>query len=131
MSRTIYFGKPPQSYSDLASHVIEDIDASLDVVRPGSTCEEIELAWRKTLSVHGIEKDSRLGYSIGVAYTPTWASVRRVFVEEIVRSYRPGSRFHLMAGLWLEDTGITITQSFVVTEDCYEPLTKNPPRVDR
>ncbi|MER8759756.1 Xaa-Pro peptidase family protein [Mesorhizobium sp. M0976] len=126
MSRTIYFGKPSQSYSDLASRVIEGIDASLDVVRPGSTCEEIELAWRKTLSVHGIEKDSRLGYSIGVAYTPTWgertASIRRGDRTVL----QTGVAFHLMAGLWLEDTGITITQSFVVTEDGYEPLTKSP-----
>ncbi|WP_352509774.1 Xaa-Pro peptidase family protein [Mesorhizobium sp. M0048] len=126
MCRTIYFGKPPQSYRDLASHVIEGIDASLDVVRPGSTCEEIELAWRKTLSVHGIEKDSRLGYSIGVAYTPTWgertASIRRGDRTVL----QAGAAFHLMAGLWLEDTGITITQSFVVTEDGHEPLTKSP-----
>ncbi|WP_363793044.1 M24 family metallopeptidase [Mesorhizobium sp.] len=87
-------------------------------------CEEIELAWRKTLSVHGIEKDSRLGYSIGVAYTPTWgertASIRRGDRTVL----QTGVVFHLMAGLWLEDTGITITQSFVVTEDGYEPLTK-------
>nr|WP_292430514.1 M24 family metallopeptidase [Mesorhizobium sp.] len=82
------------------------------------------MAWRKTLSVHGIEKDSRLGYSIGVAYTPTWgertASIRRGDRTVL----QTGVVFHLMAGLWLEDTGITITQSFVVTEDGYEPLTK-------
>ncbi|MER9462852.1 Xaa-Pro peptidase family protein [Mesorhizobium sp. M0586] len=126
MSRTIYFGKPPQSYRDLASHLIEGIDASLDVVRPGVACEDIELAWRKTMTSHGIEKENRLGYSIGVAYTPTWgertASIRhgdRTLLER-------GVAFHLMAGLWLKDTGITITQSFVVTEGGYEALTTTP-----
>ncbi|TIU78272.1 MAG: M24 family metallopeptidase [Mesorhizobium sp.] len=124
MSRTIYFGEPPQSYRDLASHLIEGIDASLDVVRPGATCEDIELAWRKTMSAHGIEKENRLGYSIGIAYTPTWgertASIRRGDNTLL----QPGVALHLMAGLWLKDTGITITQSFVVTNGGYEALTR-------
>lgn len=126
MSRTIYFGTPPQSYRDLASWVIEGLNAALDAVRPGITCEEIELAWRRILGAHGIEKESRLGYSIGAAYTPTWgertASIRRGDRTVL----EPGAAFHLMAGLWLEDTGITITQSFVVTERGYETLTRTP-----
>ncbi|WP_201840308.1 M24 family metallopeptidase [Microvirga zambiensis] len=126
MSRTVYFGKPPQSYRDLASYVIEALDVSLDVVRPGATCEDIELAWQKIMSAHGIEKENRLGYSIGIAYTPTWgertASIRRTDLTVL----KPGAAFHLMAGLWLKDTGITITQSFVVTEGGYEPLTRTP-----
>ncbi|TIL29604.1 Xaa-Pro peptidase family protein [Mesorhizobium sp.] len=126
MSRTIYFGKPPQRYRDLASRVIEGIDASLNLVRPGVNCEELELAWRKTMSAHGIEKESRLGYSIGIAYTPTWgertASIRRGDRTVL----EPGVAFHLMAGLWLKDTGITITQSFVVIEAGYEALTRTP-----
>ena len=126
MSRTIYFGKPPQSYKDLASYVIDGIDASLDIVRPGVTCEDIELAWRKTMSARGIEKENRLGYSIGIAYTPTWgertASIRRGDLSIL----EPGVALHLMAGLWLEDTGITITQSFVVTEGGYEAITRTP-----
>ena len=34
--------------------------------------------------------------------------------------------FRMMAGLWLEDVGITITQPFVVTESGNEPLTSIP-----
>jgi ectoine hydrolase len=34
--------------------------------------------------------------------------------------------FHMMAGLWLEDVGITITQPSVVTESGHEPLTWIP-----
>lgn len=126
MSRTIYFGTPAQSYRDLASWVIEGLNAALDVVRPGIACEEIELAWRRILSAHGIEKESRLGYSIGAAYTPTWGE-RTASIRPGDRSMlEPGVAFHLMAGLWLADTGITITQSFVVTERGHEALTRTP-----
>ena len=34
--------------------------------------------------------------------------------------------FHMMAGLWIEDTGVTITQAFIVTESGHEDLTKSP-----
>jgi Xaa-Pro aminopeptidase len=34
--------------------------------------------------------------------------------------------FHMMAGVWLEDVGITITQPFTVTEGGHEPLTSIP-----
>ncbi len=126
MSRTIYFGTPPQSYRDLASWVVEAMNAALDVVRPGITAEDVEAAWRGKLSTHAIEKEARLGYSIGAAYTPTWgertASLRRGDRTVL----EPGVAFHLMAGLWLEDTGITITQSFAVTERGYEALTRTP-----
>ncbi|AAB91866.1 conserved putative hydrolase/peptidase of the M24 family (plasmid) [Sinorhizobium fredii NGR234] len=126
MSRTVYFGRPPQSYRDLASYVIEAVETSLDAVRPGVTCEGIELAWRKSMSAHGIEKENRLGYSIGIAYTPTWgertASIRRTDLTVL----EPGAAFHLMGGLWLANTGITITQSFVVTATGHEPLTATP-----
>ena len=30
-------------------------------MRPGIACEEIELAWRRILSAHGIEKEAREG----------------------------------------------------------------------
>jgi len=32
----------------------------------------------------------------------------------------------MMAGVWLEDVGITITQPFTVTEGGHEPLTSIP-----
>ncbi|AGS24503.1 M24 family metallopeptidase [Rhizobium etli] len=126
MSRTVYFGRPPQSYLDLASYVIDAVAASLDVVRPGATCQDIELAWRKSISTHGIEKENRLGYSIGVAYTPTWGERTASIRGTDLTILEPGAAFHLMGGLWLQDTGITITQSFVVTPSGHEPLTRTP-----
>lgn len=123
ISRTIYLGKPPQAYLDFALRVVEGLNSALGVVKPGVTCEEIEATWRKTLARWGLEKEARLGYSIGLAYSPTWG--------ERTASLRKGDRtvlkanmaFHMMAGIWLENTGVTITQAFIVTPNGHEPLT--------
>jgi ectoine hydrolase len=126
ISRTIYLGTPPQAYGDFAARVVEGLNAALAAVRPGATCEDIEAVWRRTLARHGIEKEARLGYSVGCAYAPTWG--------ERTASLRKGDRtplvanmaFHMMAGIWLENTGVTITQAFIVTSNGHEPLTIAP-----
>jgi ectoine hydrolase len=126
VSRTIYLGEPPQAYRELASRVVEGLDTALAAVRPGITCEAVEAVWRKTMARWGIEKGARLGYSIGIGYAPTWgertASLRRGD-RTVLES---GMAFHMMAGLWLETTGITITQSFAVTPNGHESLTSIP-----
>lgn len=126
ISRTIYFGQPPQAYLDLASWVVEGLEESLNVVKPGITAADVEVPWRKVLGRHGIEKNGRLGYSIGIAYAPTWGERTSSLRPGDFSLLEPGVAFHLMAGLWLQDTGITITQSFVVSETGYEALTKTP-----
>jgi Xaa-Pro aminopeptidase len=126
LSRTIYLGEPPQAYRDMASRVVEGLDTALAAIRPGITCEDVEAVWRKTMARWGIEKEARLGYSIGIGYAPTWgertASLRRGDRTVL----EPKMAFHMMAGLWLEATGITITQSFAVTPSGHEPLTSIP-----
>jgi ectoine hydrolase len=62
-----------------------------------------------------LRKDSRVGYSVGLAYPPDWG--------ERTVSLRPGDHtileagmcFHIQAGLWLQDFGVAISESFVVT----------------
>ena len=126
LSRSIYLGEPPSSYVGLADAVVEGLEATLEAVRPGATCEELELVWLNVVARYGIEKEARIGYSIGVAYPPTWgertASLRPGDATEL----EPSMCFHLMTGLWREDAGITITQSFAVTEQGHEPLTRLP-----
>ena len=126
ISRTIYLGQPPQAYRDFAARVVEGVDAALASVKAGVTCEDVEAVWRKTLGRWGIEKEARLGYSIGIGYYPTWgertASLRRGDRTVL----QPRMAFHMMAGIWLADAGVTITQSFVVTSTGHEPLTVTP-----
>ena len=86
----------------------------------------VDGVFRHTLARHGLEKESRLGYSIGIGYPPAvgerTASLRKG--DETV--LKPGMCFHMMPGLWLDDVSIAITQSFAVTVSGHEPLCSTP-----
>lgn len=122
LARTVYLGTPPQEISDLANAVVEGIEAALDVIKPGIMCEDIELAWRQTISKHGFEKESRMGYSTGLNYPPDWG--------ERTASIRPGDKtvlqpnmvFHMIPGIWLDKYGVEISETFRVTETGVEVL---------
>jgi Xaa-Pro aminopeptidase len=126
ISRTFYLGPPPDAYRRLADAVIEGLEETLAAIRPGLLCEDVETVWQRAIARHGFHKEARLGYSIGIGFPPTWgersASLRPGDRTEL----RPGMAFHMMSGLWLEPAGVTITQSFVVTESGHEPLTRTP-----
>lgn len=126
LSRSISVGKPPSGYQKRSEIVVEALNASLESVRPGRTCSDIEGVFRQALARHGFEKEARLGYSIGVGFPPAvgerTASLRKG--DETV--LQTGMVFHMMPGLWLDNVGITITQSFAVTDGGHEPLTSTP-----
>lgn len=126
LSRTMVLGKPTQKVQDLASVVVEGIGEALSVVKPGVTCEEVERAWAGSIAKSGFIKDSRIGYSMGLNYPPDWG--------EHTASLRPGDKtvlapnmtFHMIPGIWLDDCGVDISESFRVTETGFETFTHYP-----
>ncbi|MBH8596499.1 MULTISPECIES: M24 family metallopeptidase [unclassified Thermoactinomyces] len=126
LARTAVIGEPPQKVKDLADVVVEGIQAALDVIRPGVTCEEVEAAWRKSIAKNGFKKDSRIGYAMGLNYPPDWG--------EHTASLRPGDKtilepnmtFHMIPGIWLDHYGVEISESFRVTENGCEVLADFP-----
>jgi ectoine hydrolase len=129
LSRTIYLGEPPPKFREVEQAVIEGIAAALEAARPGNRCEDVEAAWRKVIARYGIEKESRCGYAIGLSYPPDWG--------ERTMSLRPGDKsvlaagmtFHLIPGIWQDDWGLEITESFLVTERGAEPFCSYPRRL--
>ena len=122
LSRTISLGPPPQKYLDAEKAVLEAMAAGLDNARPGKCAEDIAIAFFDTLERHGFKKDNRTGYSIGLSYPPDWGertmSLRRGDRTEL----RPNMTFHFMPALWLDDGGLEITESVVITENGYDRL---------
>ena len=116
LTRTVHFGKPPAAYLDMARTIVEAVDAGLEMARSGNTCEQVEASWQAVLRKNGLKKESRVGYPVGLAYPPDWgertASLRPGDTTEL----QPGMCFHFMAGVWLDDFGIAISESFVVTD---------------
>ncbi|MBT2570116.1 M24 family metallopeptidase [Planococcus sp. ISL-110] len=116
LARTVVIGKPKPEMETLAEAAIEGINAALDIIKPGVACEEVELAWRKSIQKRGFEKESRIGYATGLNYPPDWG--------EHTASLRPGDKtilepnmvFHMIPGIWLEKYGIEISETFRVTE---------------
>ena len=72
LSRTVFLGKPPQAFRDAEKAVLEGMEAGLENARPGMTCEDIAFGFFSVLERHGIIKDNRTGYSIGLSYPPDW-----------------------------------------------------------
>ncbi len=126
LSRTVFLGKPPQVFVEGEKAVLEGMEAGLEAARAGNTCEEFAGAFYAVLKKHGITKDGRTGYPIGVSYPPDWG--------ERTMSLRPGDRtvlepgmtFHFMTGLWSDDMGLEITESLVITEGAPELLANVP-----
>ena len=114
LTRTIHLGKPPAGIQDVAKAVVEGVDAGLAVAKPGNTAEQVEAEWQAVLRRNGLKKESRVGYSVGLSFPPDWG--------ERTVSLRPGDTtvlqagmcFHIQSGVWLQDWGVAISESFVV-----------------
>ena len=117
LSRTIYFGKPPKEFLSAEQAQLEGIEAALAMARPGNTCEQVEHAWREVITRHGMEKESRIGYSIGLSYPPDWGERTMSLRPGDKTVLKPGMTFHLIPALWMHDWGLETTESFRVTEN--------------
>jgi ectoine hydrolase len=126
LARTTFVGDPPAELEEAADIVVEGIEAALETAEPGVTCEAVEEAWRETIAQYGIEKEDRIGYSMGLGYPPDWG--------EHTASIRPGDEtvleenmtFHMIPGIWTEEIGMEISETFVVTDDGVETLAGFP-----
>ena len=122
LTRTIYIGKPPQKMVDVAKVVVEGVDAGLAMAKPGNTAEQVEAAWQAVLRRNGLKKESRVGYSIGLSYPPDWGERTVSLRPGDASELKEGMCFHIQSGLWLEDFGVAISESFVVGKSGGERL---------
>ena len=126
LCRTVYLGQPSREFLDADQAVQEGLEAGLEQARPGNRCEDIAIAFFDVLEKHGIHKDSRTGYSIGLSYPPDWGertmSLRRGDLTEL----EPGMTFHFMTGIWQENWGLETTESILITTSGAECLASFP-----
>ncbi|MUW15089.1 M24 family metallopeptidase [Halorubrum sp. CBA1125] len=129
LARTTFVGDPPAELEETADVVVEGIETALDAVEPGVTCETVEKAWRDTIARYGLEKEDRIGYSMGLGYPPDWG--------EHTASIRPGDEtvleedmtFHMIPGIWTDEIGMEISETFRVTSTGAETLADFPRRL--
>lgn len=105
------------------------MEAVIDVLQSGVTGETTHAAWQKVLDRYGLEKKSRIGYSIGVGYAPDWG--------EHTISLRPGDTIpipenavlHVILGMWMSDWGMELSETIHVRENDAVCLTNFPRNV--
>ncbi len=126
LSRTLCIGEPPKELEEIGKVVIDGLNQTLEFIKPGITCEEIEARWRESISGSKVVKESRVGYSYGLNYPPDWG--------EHTASLRPGDRtilkpnmtIHFMPGIWLDTFGFENSEPFRVTEKGCETFVNFP-----
>ena len=118
LARTIYLGSnPPDKLRRLADITVEGLNAALDFIRPGNTCESVEAAWREVISREGFDKESRIGYAMGLNYPPDWGEHTASLRAGDMTILEPNMTFHMIVGMWMDDYGFEASESFRVTED--------------
>jgi ectoine hydrolase len=126
LSRTVFLGKPPHHFVEAEKAVLEGMEAGLAEARPGRTCEDIAKAFFAVLARHGIAKDNRTGYSIGLSYPPDWGERTMSLRGGDTTELQPGMTFHFMSGIWLDDWGFETTESIVITDGAPRCLASVP-----
>ncbi|WP_250435952.1 MULTISPECIES: ectoine hydrolase DoeA [unclassified Caballeronia] len=126
LSRTVYLGRPPQHFIEGEKAVVEGIEAGLAMAKPGNKTEDIANAFFAVLRKFGIEKDSRCGYPIGASYPPDWGERTMSLRPGDQTVLEPGMTFHFMPGLWLDDWGLEITESILITDTGVETFCNTP-----
>jgi len=126
LSRTIFLGKPTDRFLDAEKALMEGIEAGLEAAKPGNTCGDMASAFFGVLARHGIEKETRSGYAIGLSYPPDWGERTMSIRAGDPSVLQEGMTFHFMPGLWFDDWGMEITESIVIGPDGAECLAEAP-----
>jgi len=114
LSRTIFLGKPPQDILEAEKAVLQGLEEGLQKAVVGNTCEDIAAAFFAVLKRHGIVKDNRAGYSIGLSYPPDWGEHTMSLRIGDKTELREGMALHFMPGLWMDTWGLEITESIII-----------------
>lgn len=116
LSRTVFLGKPTQTFLDAEKAVLEGMEAGLEAARAGNLCQDIAAAFFDVLEKYGIVKDSRTGYPIGLSYPPDWGERTMSLRRGDTSVLEENMTFHFMTGLWMEDWGMEITESIRIRD---------------
>jgi Xaa-Pro dipeptidase len=129
LARTLRLGAPDAQVTRIADMLDEGMNAVLEQMRPGVAAETVEAAWRKVIARHGMHKESRIGYSIGVGYPPDWGEHTISLRAGDRTELRPGHVIHAILGMWLEGWGVVLSETVHLTPAGAETLTVFPRRL--
>ncbi len=126
LARTVSLGPETEKLKTTADAVNEGMEAVVSTLKSGVACHDVHAAWQAVLDRYGLEKKSRIGYSIGVNYAPDWG--------EHTLSFRPGDMtpvpenavVHIILGMWMDDWGMEVSETIHVRANDATCLTQFP-----
>jgi ectoine hydrolase len=111
LSRTLFLGEPPAGMQKAQDAVLEGLEAGLNAARPGNTCGEVAKAFFDVLRKHGVEKDSRTGYPVGISYPPDWGERTMSLRQNDTSVIKENMTFHFMPAIWTDDWGFETSET--------------------
>ena len=116
LCRTVFLGRPGQEMLDAEAAQIEGIEAGLEAARAGNRTCDIANAFMAVLKKHGLKREGRMGYPIGLSYPPDWGERTASIRTEDSTVLEPGMVFHFMPALWMDNWGLETTETIVIRE---------------
>jgi Xaa-Pro dipeptidase len=126
LSRSFFLGTPPRPLLTLSKVVVDGMNAALAAVKPGRTCESVALEWQRVIGQAGYRKASRIGYSIGLGFQPTWIDYSASLQQGDLTVLTPNMTFHMICGMWHGTDNCVLSETFRVSESGCEVLTHAP-----
>ncbi len=126
LARTLSLGRPDAELERVAAVAAEGLELVLAGLRPGRSIAEVHAIWQSHIAKQGIEKPSRLGYSIGIGYPPDWGERTVSIRGDEHHVLEPGMCLHVIAGMWMSGYGCELSESVALTESGVEVLTDAP-----
>ena len=103
---------------------LQVLEAVRQTKRPGVRAGDVHQAWQDVLDRYGLIKESRIGYSIGVGYSPDWGEHTVSLRANEQTILEQNMTLHVMLGMWMDGWGIEFSEPVAVTESGCESLTK-------
>ena len=126
LARTVVLGTPSRELLLLEEAVGAGLQDILDVAAPGVPVRELSRTWNRTLAGYGLEKPSRLGYSIGVGFPPDWGERTISIRADDENVLAENMTFHLICGMWMTGYGYAASESIRITDTGVETFTQFP-----
>ena len=114
LARTVHIGAPPQKLQDTAKAVEEGMQAVMDRLQAGAITGDVHAAWQSVLDRYGLEKKSRIGYSIGIAYAPDWGEHTLSFRPKETKEVPENAVVHIILGMWMAGWGMELSETLHV-----------------
>jgi Xaa-Pro dipeptidase len=120
LSRTIFLGDPPPRLQHIHKAVLAGFLAAFGAMRPGATCGDAHRAFLAAFTPHGVRKESRIGYSIGVDWGDGGASLQ----QDDATVLQPNMTFHLIVGIWERQDGYILSEAVRITDTGAESFSR-------